>query len=46
MALFAHKVTVVAVIAAVSKKRGFKNYYSSFVVLDVIFNVFNNEKIL
>ena len=41
--LFAHKVK--AAVVAVSK-RGNKNYYyySSFVVLDVIFNVFNNEK--
>ena len=45
--LFAHKITATAVVTAVSK-RGYKNYYyySSFVVLDVIFNVFNNEKIL
>ena len=46
--LFAHKITATAV-PAVSKKEATRitmYYYSSFVVLDVIYNVFNNEKIL
>ena len=44
--LFAHKITATAVGFKRLHTRITKYYYSSFVVLDVIFNVFNNEKIL